>query len=195
MKNKLKFLEFVFYLLIVLNILSCKESAKQENEGLKTEKIVKQNSPLDEQKKVKSRQLTAELIKHFNFIPDTEEFAKILTRFKENHLFVNADIQGYIIVAASNRAFKQISENERGKLLDASGNNDAYRLKFLLHHIFSRPRQTFNTLLCRSLAGQNITISEDRSAIGVNDKVVRINSSTKVSDELEIISIDQVLFQ
>src|SRR6185436_2826343 len=88
-------------ILILFCFLAYGKSAKQEGQTSETSKALKQNSPLDEQKKLKSKQMMLEIWKQLNFIPDMDYFLNIVNHCKDNHLFVNAEDQGYIIVAVS----------------------------------------------------------------------------------------------
>lgn len=158
-------------------------------------KSIKPNSPDDEKKIKKSKEMMYEIYKQMNFIPEMDVFINVLNHCKDNHLFVNSDTEGYIIVAVSKKGIKQLPEVEQIKLIDTSSANNAYKLKFLLHHILISPKKTYPGILYRSLSGEDCSISENRSDLQLNDKMYRIQSSLKFSDNLEIIAIDSVLYR
>jgi hypothetical protein len=197
MKSRRTTKYFGLLILFVIGFNCCNRS-KQEAQGASQDTVIKNikpNSPEDEKKIQKSKDMMLEIYKQLNFIPDMEDFINVLNHCKNNHLFVNADNQSYIIVAVSNKGFKQIPEPDQKRLIDTSGNNNAYKLKFFINHIISTPRKVNPGMVFRTLAGQDVFIADNRSDLRLSDKTYRIQSSLKFSDNLEIIAIDSVLYR
>jgi hypothetical protein len=169
-----------------------KNSEQGKPDSAKT--TLKQNSPLDNQKIQHSKEMMMEIYKQLNFIPDMETFINITNHCKDNHLFVNADNQGYIIVAVTNNGINQLPENERTRLTDPSDGNNAYKLRFLINHIIPTPHKTYPGIIYQTLAGVDVNISENRFDLKINDHTYRIISSIKISDELEIIALDSAMY-
>lgn len=183
------------YLLIIFYLVSCRQPIKQDAGGTEPIKALKKNSPLDEQKKEKSKAMMLDIIKQLKFIPQMEYFLNIVEQCKDNHLFVNADNQGYIIIAVNNGGIKEVSGSDQDRLLDSSGFNHAYQLKFLLHHIIKSPRQIYPGIIYTSLAGEDLYISDNRSDLRMKGKTYPIVSSFKMSGEMEIIVVGSVLYR
>jgi hypothetical protein len=182
------------FLTFSICFLCCSQPAKKDDLDKKEQKVIKQNSPLDEQKKQKSKAMMDEIYKHLNFITETDGFMNIINHSRNNHLFVNADHQGYIIAVVKDKGFKTIPEGERAKLLDTSDANKSYQLKFLIHHVIPSPNKTYPGQVYMSLGGEEISLSEDRSNLRLKNRSYRIGSSIKVLENLEIITLDSVLY-
>lgn len=184
-----------FCLMIVLILISCGNPIKQEKNGVDAIKTLKKNSPEDQAKMENSKSMMNDLYKQLNFIPNTDIFLNVIHRCKDNHLFVNADHQGYILLAVTNKGIQQVPESEAQRLKDTSSFNHAYQLNFLIHHIVNSPRQVYPGMVYTNLAGEDLSISENRSDLTFKNRSYPIKSSFKMSESLEIISIDSVLFR
>jgi hypothetical protein len=194
LKMKLKRISCVHLVWLLLFFISCGKSAKQEVTNAEVAKVLKQNSPLDEKKIQKSNAIMMDIYNQMNFIPDMDYFLNIVNHFRKNHLFVNADTDTYIIIGVTNKGFKQIPEADRIKLLDTSMVNSGYQLNFLIHHIITCPKRKYPGRECRSLAGEDIEISDKRFDMRFKEQDYRIISSLNFSDDLEIIAIDSALY-
>jgi len=195
MKMRLNGKHRIVYVLIIFYLISCGKPNKQETSGREAIKVLKKNSPLDEQKKERSKVMMMDIYKQLNFIPEMDYFINIVNQCKDNHIFVNADNQGYIIVAVNNKGIKQVPGSDQARLIDATGSNHSYQLKFLLHHIIKCPRQIYPGIIYTSLAGNDVYISDNRSDLRLKGKTYPIKSAFKMSEDLEIIAVDSVLYR
>lgn len=186
-----------FLLTGVLLVISCNNPQKELKvaQSPAEPKALKQNSPEDNNKKQRSKELMDEIIKQLNFIPNMNTYLNLVNQCKDNHLFVNADNQGYIIVVVSDKGFSYVPANELDKLKDNTGKHKAYQLKFLLQHILSNPQRNHPGLVYRSLGGEDLIIPDSRFDIQLKDKRYPIISALKFSEKLEIIAVDSVLYR
>lgn len=123
------------------------------------------------------------------------QFNHLIDQFRSRHLFVNAGYQTYQILAVTDRGFASIPDEKKQVLRDTSRYNQGYRLEFLLHHIMVLPKRRDARIPSKTLLGEEIYVLDDQKKIRLGSTDYKMRTQKMVSEGLEIIQIDSVLYR
>ena len=189
---------YVFMCLLNLGLLACKSTGKQNvNEPVKPAQtlVIPEKSEEDLKKEQTSRDIMAQILENLKKKPEYSSFSAVVDHFKERHLFVNAENQGYLILAVKNSAIGELPEYLQKNLQEMAPTNEAYQLKFLLHHILIDPRKKYVGMSYRSLLADEVEVLESRNILKLKNTSMRILSSEKISEDLKIMHLDTVIYR
>lgn len=149
----------------------------------------------DLKKEEASREIMAQIYDYLQAQGNCNQFNHLIDQFKSRHLFVNAGFQTYQILAVTDKGFGSIPEEKKQVLRDTSRYNQGYRLEFLLHHIMVVPKRRDSRIPSKTLLGEEIYVLDDQKKIRLGSTDYKMRTQKLVSQGLEIIQIDSVLYR
>jgi len=177
---------------------SCKKSKQPE-----VAKPVSTNFPTtpsekteeDLKKEEASREIMGQIYEYLQAQGNCNQFNHLIDQFKSRHLFVNAGFQTYQILAVTDKGFSTIPEEKKQVLRDTSRYNQGYRLEFLLHHIMVVPKRRDPRIPSKSLLGEEVYVLDDQKKVRLGSTDYKMRTQKLVSERLEVIQIDSVLYR
>lgn len=149
----------------------------------------------DLKKEAQSHDIMEQIYSYLQAQGNCNQFNHLIDQFRNRHLFVNAGFQTYQILAVTDKGFTSIPEEKKQVLRDTSRYNQGYRLEFLLHHIMVQPKRRDARIPSKTLLGEEIYVLDDQKKIRMGSTDYKMKTQKMVSEQLEIIQIDSVLYR
>ncbi|MBK6861550.1 MAG: hypothetical protein IPK91_16310 [Saprospiraceae bacterium] len=149
----------------------------------------------DLKKEAQSHEIMAQIYDYLQAQGNCNQFNHLIDQFRSRHLFVNAGYQTYQILAVTDKGFTSIPEEKKQVLRDTSRYNQGYRLEFLLHHIMVVPKRRDPRIPSKTLLGEEVYVLDDQKKVRLGSTDYKMRTQKLVSERLEVIQIDSVLYR